>query len=125
MFDTNAYTKLLSGDRCILELLSKSEIIYISVFVLGELYTGFNGGKKKKENIDFLERFLSKSIVEILNATKDTAMVFGFLKNTLKENGTPIPINDLWIAAHTLETGSVLVSYDKHFQYIENLRVLP
>jgi tRNA(fMet)-specific endonuclease VapC len=39
------------------------------------------------------------------------------------KSGTPIPINDIWIAAHSLETGSILVTYDDRFALIPGLRL--
>jgi predicted nucleic acid-binding protein len=40
----------------------------------------------------------------------------------LKQKGTPIPLNDVWIASHCIETGSVLISFDKHFKNVPGLR---
>ncbi|MBN1408791.1 MAG: hypothetical protein JW956_13425 [Calditrichaceae bacterium] len=51
LIDTNAYAKLLAGDKSVLEEINYADIIYMSVFVLGELYTGFKGGNKEKENL--------------------------------------------------------------------------
>jgi len=51
LIDTNAYAKLLAGDKSVLEEKNYADIIYMSVFVLGELYTGFKGGNKEKENL--------------------------------------------------------------------------
>ena len=48
----------------------------------------------------------------------ETAEIFGRLKSALKKKGTPVPVNDLWIAAHSIETGSFLLSFDMHFQSI-------
>ena len=53
-----------------------------------------------------------------LDVTRATAEVFGVVKNQLKQAGTPIPINDVWIAAHAIETGSWLVTFDRHFTLI-------
>jgi len=94
----------------------------MSIFVLGELYAGFAGGTKERGNKDTLNRFLLKPSVKILNATSETAEVFGIVKQDLKKAGTPSPINDGWIAAHALETGSTLVTYDGHFKKIAGLR---
>jgi tRNA(fMet)-specific endonuclease VapC len=58
-----------------------------------------------------------------LNATAETAEVFGQVKSSLRKSGTPLPINDVWIAAHALETGSVVVTYDVHFKSIPGLRL--
>jgi tRNA(fMet)-specific endonuclease VapC len=68
-------------------------------------------------------RFSRKPTVKILNATSETAKVFGMVKQGLRIAGTPLPINDVWIAAHTLETGSTLITYDSHFNKIGGLRL--
>jgi tRNA(fMet)-specific endonuclease VapC len=107
----------------VLDILADAEIVYMSIFVLGELYDGFKGGKKEKYNLNILNKFLEKSSVKILNATRETAEFFAFIKHNLKKQGKPLPINDVWIAAHTLESGSTLVTFDKHFTYIEGLKV--
>jgi tRNA(fMet)-specific endonuclease VapC len=95
----------------------------MSVFVLGELNAGFRAGKKGRENRRILERFLEKPSVAVLEATRETAEIFGIVKDSLRKAGKPIPVNDVWIAAHALETGSVLVTYDDHFRVVPGLRV--
>ena len=122
IIDTNAYTKLLAGEENVLDVIGSAEIIYMSIFVLGELYAGFAGGTKERDNKDALNRFLFKPPVKTLNATSETAKIFGMVKQELKKAGTPLPINDVWIAAHTLETGSTLITYDRHFKKIAGLR---
>ena len=123
LLDTNAYIRFLAGDVRVLNVLAGAERIYMSVFVLGELSAGFRVGRKGRENKNVLDRFMEKPGVEVLDATRETADVFGLVKHTLKNAGTPIPMNDVWIAAHALETGSVLVTYDAHFQVVPGLRI--
>ena len=120
--DTNAYTRLLTGEEDVLDVIGTAETVYMSIFVLGELYAGFSGGTKERENKDTLYRFLRKPSVKILNATSETAEIFSMVKQELKKAGTPLPINDVWIAAHALETGSILVTYDEHFKKIAGIR---
>ena len=122
VLDTNAYTRLLAGEADVLDVIGTAETVYMSIFVLGELYAGFAGGTKERENKATLNRFLFKPSVKILNATAETAEVFGVVKQDLKKTGTPLPINDVWIAAHALETGSILVTYDGHFKNIAGIR---
>jgi tRNA(fMet)-specific endonuclease VapC len=122
ILDTNAYIRLLTGEEDVLDVIGTAETVYMSIFVLGELYAGFAGGTKERGNKDTLNRFLRKPSVKILNATSETAEVFGMVKQELKKTGTPLPINDVWIAAHTLETGSTLVTYDDHFKNIAGIR---
>jgi tRNA(fMet)-specific endonuclease VapC len=123
LLDTNAFTSLFKGDERVLETISKSDTIYVSIFVLGELLAGFKGGSKELQNKEILNRFLEKNTVEILEATAETADVFGQLKHELRIAGTPIPINDVWIASHALETGSVLITYDIHFKKVKGIRL--
>jgi tRNA(fMet)-specific endonuclease VapC len=61
--------------------------------------------------------------VTVLEATIETADIFGLIMASLKKSGNPIPINDVWIAAHALETGSILMTYDDHFARIPGLRL--
>ncbi|MBN1999599.1 type II toxin-antitoxin system VapC family toxin [candidate division KSB1 bacterium] len=123
LLDTNAYGKLLTGDVRVLNELAKADTVYMSVIVLGELYAGFKGGGKEIENRKKLEIFLNKPTVNQLNATQNTAEAFGHIKNEMKRAGTPLPINDVWIAAHVFETGSILITYDRHFLKIKSIRI--
>jgi tRNA(fMet)-specific endonuclease VapC len=123
LLDTNAYVRYLQGDPNVLRMLSDAESVYMSIFVIGELLTGFKGGAKETRNRNILEEFLGKSTVRILSATMDTAEFFSSIKNELRRKGAPIPINDVWIAAHAMETGSMLVTFDSHFQHVNGLIV--
>lgn len=66
---------------------------------------------------------LSKEGIRIINVTIETSEVFGDLKAQLKKKGKMIPLNGIWIAAHAIETGSKLITKDKHFTDIPGLRV--
>jgi tRNA(fMet)-specific endonuclease VapC len=123
ILDTNAYSRLLVGDEKVLDALSEAETVYMSIFVLGELFAGFCGGNKERKNRETLRRFLQQPAVKILHAGLETAEIFGQLKNTLKISGTLLPINDVWIAAQAIETGAVIVTFDLHFQHVPGLRV--
>jgi tRNA(fMet)-specific endonuclease VapC len=122
LLDTSAYAKDLRGDPQVLDALAGAGLVYMSVFVLGELSAGFRCGSMEKENRKILEAFLGKPAVRVLEATRETADYFGLIKSSLKKAGRPIPLNDAWIAAHALETGSVLVTYDTHFAAVPGLR---
>lgn len=122
LLDTSAYSRLMAGDRSVFDVLSDADTVFMSVIVLGELFAGFSGGSRERENKEVLGRFLTKPTVKMLPATMETAEVFGFVKNKLRIAGTPIPINDVWIAAHAVETGSMLVTFDEHFRHVPGLR---
>ena len=121
LLDTNAYSAYLSGDKTVLAALSGSEVVFMSVVVLGELYAGFAGGSREKNNKEILESFLSKPRVRVLPVSQATAAVFGVVKAALKKAGTPIPINDVWISAHAIENGAKVITYDSHFRQVPGL----
>jgi predicted nucleic acid-binding protein len=121
LLDTHAYTSLLRGDREVLNVLGRADTVFMSVFVLGEMYAGFKGGDRERENREQLEDFLRRPTVRILNATQETSDIFGAIKHRLRKAGTPIPINDVWIAAHATESGSYLVTGDSHFTHVAGL----
>jgi tRNA(fMet)-specific endonuclease VapC len=123
LLDTNAFVRFLAGDERVLESLARARRVHMSVFVLGELFAGFRAGTKDQANRKILERFLSKPTVHVLEATRETAEYFALIKVALKQGGRPIPLNDVWIASHALETGSVLVTYDGHFAHVPGLRI--
>jgi tRNA(fMet)-specific endonuclease VapC len=123
ILDTNAYTHFLTGNDAVLGIMVEAEEVYMSVVVLAELFTGFKGGRRDRENRGILRRFLDKPTVTVMDITMETAEIFGELKYTLKKAGTPLPINDVWLAAQAVETGSVIISFDTHFLKIPGIRI--
>ena len=119
--DTNAYSMLLKGDREIKELMETADEILVPAVVLGELYAGFHMGRRSKKNIDELKRFLERPGVRVAPIDSATAERYGFLVKALREIGTPLPTNDIWIAAVTFETGARLLTRDQHFKRIPGL----
>ncbi len=121
LLDTNAYTALRRGDEAILDVLGRAETVFMSAIVLGELHAGFKGGSKEAVNRKELDEFDSRPTVRILHVTQETAEIFGAIKHRLKTAGTPIPINDVWIAAQATEAGAFLVTHDEHFTAVPGL----
>lgn len=123
LLDTNAYAAFCSGDMRMLDVLAGADSVYLSVIVLGELHAGFRGGGRREENERILREFLAKPTVSSLLLTLETAEIFGEIRDRLKRAGTPIPVNDVWLAAQAVETGLVLVSHDAHFRRVPGLRL--
>ena len=123
LLDTNALSALWSGDERILDALGQAECVFMSIIVLGELFAGFRGGTRMKENRARLAGFLAKPTVRTLELSTETAEVYGQIKNALKRAGTPIPINDIWLSAQAIETGSVLITFDNHFGNVSGIRL--
>jgi len=123
LLDTDAYSTLLRGDNNVLDIMSTANVVHMSIFVTAELYTGFKGGSKEIENRKSLQRFLEKPTVSIVEGSLGTSEIFSEIKHSLKMSGNPIPINDIWVASHTIETGSVLITYDEHYKLVSGLRI--
>jgi len=119
--DTNAYSGFKRGLVDVVVQLARAERILISVPVLAELRIGFRGGSKEARNLDELEQFLSSPRVEICSLTEQTAILYAEIFGTLQRKGTPIPLNDVWIAASAMEQGAILLSADTHFTRIDGL----
>lgn len=122
--DTNRYRDLASGDLALAAQLEQAEVIFLPVIVLAELRAGFTVGKRGIENERVLQRFLGKPGVELLLPGDATTHFYALLYKQLKENGTPIPTNDLWIAALVLEHDLKLCSRDAHFRSLPQLRLV-
>jgi tRNA(fMet)-specific endonuclease VapC len=123
ILDTNAYNRYSAGDSMVLDAIHDADIVYMSIFVLGELLYGFKRGSREHENRLLLRKFLGGTKSRVLEGTEATSEHYGSLKAHLKKNGTPIPLNDIWIAAQALETGSMLVTFDSHFEHVPGLRI--
>ena len=123
LLDTNAYTEFMAGNKTVFDYILDGEIIYISTVMLGELFSGFYGGNKLQENKEELTAFLAKDGVRVIDVTMETADIFGEIKADLRKKGKMIPLNDIWLAAHSIETGSKLLTFDGHFKNIPGLRL--
>jgi tRNA(fMet)-specific endonuclease VapC len=121
LLDTNAYSALRRGHGLVTEQVRRSEEVILSSIVVGELLFGFRNGSRFDENAQALSAFVEDPHVRFLSVTWDTAAWFGRISAQLKRKGRPIPTNDIWIAAHTMETGADLISSDPHFGHIEDL----
>ena len=82
---------------------------------------GFYGGTQQPRNENLLRRFMTRDTVGVLLPDQGTAERYAHLFVQLKRAGTPIPDNDLWIAALALENDLVLITRDRHFERIPQL----
>jgi tRNA(fMet)-specific endonuclease VapC len=121
LLDTNAYSALRRGHELVTEQVRSSEEVILSSIVVGELLFGFRNGSRYDENTRALAAFAEDPHVRLLEVTWETADWFGRISARLKKKGRPIPTNDIWIAAHTMEAGADLISSDPHFGHIEDL----
>jgi len=123
-FDTNAYSALMRGSDEVKKILERADSLIIPTVVLGELYAGFAAGTRKHENNQKLTAFLATPGIKVAQINQETAARYGALVRQLKIQRTPIPTNDIWIAAVTFETGAVLLTEDHHFSVIPLLEIM-
>lgn len=119
--DTNAYTAFKRGRPEAREIIREATTISLSVIVLGELLAGFAAGDRETLNRVELRKFLASPRVRVHSVNDTTAGFYARVYAALRRRGRPIPTNDLWIAASTLEHGCSLYSYDAHFASIDGL----
>jgi tRNA(fMet)-specific endonuclease VapC len=119
--DTNRLTDLFQGDTALADLLGGCDEVWIPLIVLAEIKAGFLGGAAQPRNEVLLRQFLAKPTVDVLLPTRETAEYYARLFVQLKRAGSPIPVNDVWIAALALQQDLVLITRDRHFDRIPQL----
>lgn len=121
VLDTSAYSWLRSGHPEVRAWFRAAKAVYLPIIVIGELHAGFRLGSRVAENRRALEELLSLAYVHVREVTESVADHYGSVFAELRRQGTPIPTNDLWIAATTLDTGGHLLTFDKHFSRVSGL----
>jgi tRNA(fMet)-specific endonuclease VapC len=121
LLDTSAYVAFKLNLDEVVNMIASAEHIYFSPVVLGELMFGFRNGSKFRENMENLNQFMQHEVVELVQIGHLTADRYSRLASYLKQQGTPIPTNDIWIAAQTMEYGAELITSDRHFENIAGL----
>lgn len=121
LLDTNTVIAFLRGEERIAKKLYLQEQVYISVIVVGELLYGAYCLKNANKNIQKIRKFISKCV--LLGIDASTAEIYAKIKHTLKELGRPIPENDIWIAAQSIQNDLILSTRDTHFKLISNVKL--
>lgn len=121
LIDTNIYSFAMMGDVNVVNALKRIDVIGFSAISIGELFSGFKGGKREARNREELNLFLDSPRVLVHPIDEGTADFYASILNNLKMAGTPIPTNDIWIAALAFQYGYQLFSKDNHFSLIPGL----
>ena len=116
LLDTNIVIGLLGGDSAIGGCVVAATHVYLPSIVLGELYYGAHKSQRPSENVARIDALARAAAV--LGCDDLTAAKYGQLKAALRKRGTPIPENDLWIAALAVQHDLALVTRDSHFQMV-------
>lgn len=122
ILDTNIIIALFEDDNNVKLNISKAKMIFLPSIVIGELFYGaYNSGKQKK-NIEKIIKFCGE--IQVLSCDYITATIYGKIKKQLKEIGKPIPENDIWIAAISIQNNIPLVTKNKHLSYIGEIELI-
>lgn len=121
LIDTNIYSGAMRGDTEVVRVLRQVELIGVSAISIGELLSGFKGGSREAENKKELGEFLDSPRVTLFSIDEYTASHYCSILDQLRRHGTPIPTNDIWIAAVAFQHGLPLFTRDRHFAKIEGL----
>ncbi len=119
--DTNRYTDFCRGEPGVVDSLETAEQVFIPFVVLGELRAGFSVGKFGPNNERVLREFLVKDGVRTIFADDQTTHHYANVYRQLRKQGTPIPTNDMWIAALVLQHNLVLFARDQHFDHLPQI----
>ena len=115
LVDTSAYSAFFRGHAGVKALFQKIDEIVLSPVVLGELRAGFIAGAHRRKNERELDLFLRSSRVSIVSIDEETSGYYAAIVHGLRIAGTPVPTNDIWIAASAMQHGLRVITTDRRF----------
>jgi len=119
--DTSAYSRFKRGDPPAVEQIETAEWIGLPSIVLGELWAGFLLGDRLDANASELRAFLAHPVVHEIAIDGDVGRIYGEILVALRQAATPLPTNDIWVAAAAARVGATVLTYDKHFSAIRRV----
>jgi tRNA(fMet)-specific endonuclease VapC len=119
--DTNRYVDVARAVPEAAARVRAADAVFLPFVVLGELRSGFLGGSRREHNERALVRFMNSPRVHVLYAEASTTFHYALLMHQLRKQGTPIPTNDVWIAALVVEHDLHLYARDQHFDALPQL----
>jgi predicted nucleic acid-binding protein len=120
ILDTNALSGFFDGDPGIVEIISKAESLHLPVIVIGEYRYGLRASRLRRQREPKLEAFARACTV--LPILESTAHAYAAIRQELRRTGKPIPENDIWIAALSIEYGLPVLTSDRHFDAVKMVR---
>jgi len=125
LLDTSAYSAFIKSDPEAVAAVQAADSLYLNPVVMAELLAGFGGGRRRAENESGLDRFLASPRSAVVDIDQETAARYAVILNFLRAAGTPIPTNDVWIAASAMQHGLELLTADDHFSHVAQIVVRP
>lgn len=119
--DTNRYVDFCRGEAAVVQRLREAEQIVLPFVTLAELRAGFLCGTRSRQNERTLIGFLNAPRVAIFYPDEQTTHHYAALFRQLRQQGTPIPTSDLWIAALVVQHDLMLYARDQHFDHLSQI----
>ena len=119
--DTDRYVDFCRGKETVVRAVQRAERVFLPFVALAEVRAGFMCGARSQENERILTRFLNSPRVAVLYPDEQTTHHYARLFYQLRRQGTPIPTNDLWIAALVSQHDLFLCAQDQHFDHLPQL----
>lgn len=123
LLDTSAYASYMRNHPQLHAPIRGASAVYPNAVVVGELLAGFKKGSRARQNENRLREFIGEPRVTVLGVDEETAVRYAAIKDYLCRKGTPIPANDLWIAATAFQHGLRLLTLDAHFLQVPQIIV--
>ena len=123
VLDTSAYSGAFRGVAAVQSALQAAEEVRIPAVVIGELRAGFAAGQHRRRNETLLSSFLARPSVSIVPIDAETADCYATIFSSLRSAGTPIGTNDIWVAASAMQHGLRLLTADRDFLRVPQIRV--
>jgi len=120
ILDTNGLSAVADGDAALEPILNRAAELAVPVIVLGEYRYSIRQSRERQRYEEWLTDSLPS--YRILDVDQDTTIYYAALRTELKKAGTPIPSNDVWIAALCRQHALPVVSRDRHFDSVSRLR---
>ena len=122
--DTSAYSQFKKGEPQAVKIIDEATEVCVPVTVVGELRAGFRCGSRYDKNDEELVKFLEHSAVRVLDLNEPASRHYADIYAQLRRDGTPVPTNDMWIAAAALHDGATILTFDPHFELIRGVGVI-
>jgi len=120
LLDTNLFVAYFNGEQSVIDKIITANEIALPAVALGELQYGAAASQRPEENQERIRKLMTWARLIVCDDV--TALHYGRIKFALRLKGTPIPDNDIWIAATAMQADLPLISRDEHFRHVEGIR---
>ena len=120
ILDTVAIAALAERDEELMDIAGEASVIHLPIIALGEYRFGIDGSRHREKLTRWFRVLID--LHEVLYVDLETLDSYAKIRIELKEAGTPIPANDVWIASLARQYGLKVVSRDTHFDRVKGIQ---